>query len=200
MALRDRIHRRALTEGTESSQLDARLTEAQELIARGKQQRALDQLWEAEALARWSADAIRKMLRVASAFEQRLEPKQKPRLTYLLATLELDAKEAARAPVTAPPRPVDATPPSLQERLLSRPSTQTWFSAAWTILVLAIGILLEVSVAESEDAFNLNSAFEFFLAVLGLITWGTGRAVIWYVGWLIEMFQDRRRRDAAGRA
>jgi hypothetical protein len=76
---------------TELLDVGLRLMKAQELIARGKQGRALDELWEAEALARGTADAIRKLLSFTSAFAQQVEPRKRSRLADLVAVLEHDA-------------------------------------------------------------------------------------------------------------
>jgi hypothetical protein len=94
---------------TGSSALDLRLAKAQELIARGKQRRALFELWGAEVLARGNADAIRRMLGFTSAFEQRVEPRQKSRLADLVAALEHDARHATLSPA-GPPLPPPGTP------------------------------------------------------------------------------------------
>src|SRR5438270_3431429 len=91
-----------MSELTASSELDIRLAKVQALIEQGKQRRALQELWNAEAHARGNADAIREMLDFTTAFEQRVEPRQKSRLTDLVATLEHDAEQASRSPIAAP--------------------------------------------------------------------------------------------------
>jgi hypothetical protein len=75
-----------MIDGTGSIQLDSRLAKAQELMARGKQRQALDQLWAAEAVARGDADSLRRMSDVAGVwvFQQRFEPGQAPRLAQLV--------------------------------------------------------------------------------------------------------------------
>jgi hypothetical protein len=81
------------------SAIDLRLTKAQELIARGKQRRATQELWNAEALARGNEDAIRKLLDFTTAFEQQVEPRLKPRLADLVVALEHYAGSASRSRV-----------------------------------------------------------------------------------------------------
>jgi hypothetical protein len=91
---------------TGSSALDLRLTKARDLIVRGKQRPALNELWEAEALARGNADALREILDFVAAssfggsvgatggWRQPLS-RESAELAELLATLEQDAKQAA---------------------------------------------------------------------------------------------------------
>jgi hypothetical protein len=87
---------------TKSTEFDVRLARARDLLERGEQSGAIDELWEAEAFARGRADAIREVLDFSSGFEWRVEPEQASRLVELVAALEHDAEEASpRLP--APP-------------------------------------------------------------------------------------------------
>jgi hypothetical protein len=73
----------------------------------------------------------------------------------------------------------------VQERFLSRWSKRTWFEAVWAAAVLGVLIFVEVSIAESEDAFNFNELFEFTAFVAGLIIWGIGFGLIQLVAGLV---------------
>jgi hypothetical protein len=86
---------------TGPSQLDARLTQAQELMARGKQRHALDEMWKAEALARGNPEAIRELSDFTTAFAMEVGPSQTSALADLIDALENDAKQT-RAPGARP--------------------------------------------------------------------------------------------------
>lgn len=118
------------TEASASSELSVRLTKAQELIDHGKQRRALGELWEAEALARGNADSLRQMSDFARTFQQRVEPKQASRLAELVAALEHDADNAARAPEAS-----SAVPTSQAER-----SVAVFYLGLFVSLLLAAGV------------------------------------------------------------
>jgi hypothetical protein len=83
-----------MNETTGQSQLEARLAKAQAWLERGKQKRALQELWFAEAQARGNADAVRRLIDFTALFEQRAEPMLRSRLADLVAALEHDAKIA----------------------------------------------------------------------------------------------------------
>jgi hypothetical protein len=59
-----------MNEATGASELDVHLAKAQQLIGRGDQKHALDELWAAEALARGSAEALREILEFATTSGQ----------------------------------------------------------------------------------------------------------------------------------
>jgi hypothetical protein len=95
-----------VTEGTEPSQLDVRLARAQDLVARGRQRQALDELWRDEALARGDAGSLRQIDDFATSLQQQLEPKQASRLAELTDVLQHDIEMAVRSPgaTDSPPR------------------------------------------------------------------------------------------------
>jgi hypothetical protein len=97
-----------MNETTAPSQLDARLAKADELLARGKQRQALDELWDAEALARGNADSLRQMSDFATPLQQRLEPRQASRLAELVEVLQHDIETASE-----PVRSIESRPESL---------------------------------------------------------------------------------------
>jgi hypothetical protein len=93
---------------TVSSELDLRLTKAQELIGRGEQRQALDELWQAEALARGNAQELRQMLDfiAASGFAASIgasgdwrQPlsRESAELAEVVATLEHDVEQLSLA-------------------------------------------------------------------------------------------------------
>ena len=86
---------------TPSPQLRLHVGKAQELVERGKQKQALQELWFAEAQARGDGAAIRELINFTTQFEERIEPKRKPRLAELVAALEHDAKVATRSLVAS---------------------------------------------------------------------------------------------------
>jgi hypothetical protein len=144
--------------GSSALDLDLRLTKAQELIARGKQRRALDELWEAEALARGRADAIREMLDFTSAFEQRVEPRQKSRLADLVAALQHDAEMASRAPVAA-----RAVPESTQ----TERSGTAFYLRLFLSLVLAAGVAALILLYWLVSATTCPCSKQDFLCIFG---------------------------------
>jgi hypothetical protein len=93
------------------SAFDLHLQKAEELIERGKPCQAFDQLWHAEALARGDAEAIRRLLERARAYDARVEPRQKIRLVELLAALEHHPRHATEAAPLPPPL-AESTPAS----------------------------------------------------------------------------------------
>jgi hypothetical protein len=86
---------RGRTEPTGASPLSLRLTRARQLIDRGKQQYALDELCEAEVVARGNADAIREVIEFTADFQEQVEPSQQARLEDLVTSLEDDAVAAS---------------------------------------------------------------------------------------------------------
>lgn len=100
-----------MNETTAASRVGAHLTRARELMERGKQRLAIDELWEAEAQARGSEAATHELIDFTIAFERRIGPKQRANLVELLAALEHDAEDAwptapePTAPTTASSRP-----------------------------------------------------------------------------------------------
>ena len=100
-----------MTEETGSAELDVLLAQAKALIERGKQRRALDALWRAEAIARGKPEAIRELTSFASRFEPQFEPRQKAHLEELARTLQHDAEAASRPPQVALPAEVDEADP-----------------------------------------------------------------------------------------
>lgn len=89
-----------MNEVRRESQLGVRIAKAQALIERGKERRALDELWEAEAQARGNGNAIHELIDFTTALEDRVERRQSSRLAELVATLEHGAKQASLVPVT----------------------------------------------------------------------------------------------------
>jgi len=87
-------------EATRHLEIARLLANADRLIGRGKEQRGLDELWRAEALASSKLDEIRAVLDFTRAAEQRVKPRQKSRFGWLITALEHDAETASRA--TAP--------------------------------------------------------------------------------------------------
>jgi hypothetical protein len=92
-----------MDEATRRLESARHLANAEQLIGRGKGRRALDQLWQAEALARGDPEAIHKLLESTRAFEGRVEPRQSPRLVELVAALEHDARHATESSPLPPP-------------------------------------------------------------------------------------------------
>jgi hypothetical protein len=84
-----------------------------------------------------------------------------------------------------------------QERFFSRWPRRTWLEAVWTAAILGVLIFVEVSIAETEDAFSLNELFEFTAFVAGLIIWGIGfrliRLLAGLVAWREHEAAQRRR-------
>jgi len=93
---------------TTSSDLDLRLTKANDLIERGKHREALDELWRVEALARGEAEALRQTLDFVAVFgfaasigassnwRQPLS-RDSAELAELVATLERDVEQQSVA-------------------------------------------------------------------------------------------------------
>jgi len=83
------------------SPLDFTLGKAQELMTRGKEGPALDQLWEAEAIARGDADSLRQASDVVATLRQQFGSRQASELAQLIEVLQHDLEVASR---TTPPR------------------------------------------------------------------------------------------------
>ena len=74
----------------QSAEVEGHLSKADHLIARGKDGRALAQLWIAEAQARGNSDAIREVLAAAAALEKHVSSKQRAELDELVEVLHRD--------------------------------------------------------------------------------------------------------------
>lgn len=73
-----------------------------------------------------------------------------------------------------------------QESFLTHWSKRTWFKAVWTGGILALVIFVEVSIARSEDAFNLNGTIGIMAFGIGLFIWAFGCGVIALVAWFVD--------------
>jgi hypothetical protein len=182
---------------TGSSALDLRLTKARDLIVRGKQRRALNELWEAEALARGNADVLREILDFvaatgfggASGDSGQPLSRDSAELAELVATLQHDLERASRMRSAA--KPVGRWPRG--------------FSAAmWAILGLGglgviVGTIIGNAVSESCDP-NKDlclpqglavTFYAFLFGVGGLAIGLTGSLLVWLLGRMAARHQSR---------
>jgi hypothetical protein len=127
-----------VTEGTEPSRLDDRLAKAQDLVARGRQRQALDELWQAEAPARGDVGSLQQMSEFVASLQQQLGPKQASRLAELADVLQHDIETALRPRGTA-----DSPPKSLAKGLAMALLWATFGGFAGAIIGGIVGRLTE---------------------------------------------------------
>ena len=186
------------TETRASSELSLRLTKAQELIDGGKGQRALDELWKAEALARGDADLLRRISALASSLKDRVEPTQASRLAELLEVLRHDAEATSRPPVVS--RPVR------EDSRRSSDAPAFYFGLALSLLVAAAvsGLALLVWGIHTSNPCPCTGDFCIFgnpavggadahlaSASAGLLDAGMGIGLLVASGYLIWRFRTR---------
>jgi hypothetical protein len=84
-----------------SRELARRLSLARELLERGRERQALEQLWRAKWLARRNADALRELLAATTSFKQQAGSHYATGSDHFAKTLQQDIAAAIRQP-TAP--------------------------------------------------------------------------------------------------
>lgn len=156
------------------SPLDARLTKAQEMTARGKVRQALDQLWAAEALARGDADSLRRTSDVAAALREPFGSGHTSQLAQLIEVLRHDIAVASGATAS---RAGFAVPLTLGAVAKGLGTAILWAMGGGLAGVIIGAIVGRLTENPNEILASLDPVFGAMVgfpigALVGLVLWG----------------------------